>query len=266
MLDKFKDYFDLMFNENRLAHSFLIGNVLFDEIKDDLNEVIKKIFNNDNLNIESNPDIYILKNDDGIISKDDIKNLLEEISTTSQFNNNKVYIIDGVEKLNDFADNALLKTLEEPQPNIYAFLITNNINAVKPTISSRCQKLYLNSDGDNTETFTDEERELAIDIIESIETDGVKSIGRYSKIYTKINDRIFFINILKCILNYYYSSLKIKCGSDDGEELEYLKNSDIVTISKKIIVINNTIGRLNSYLNKNLCIDRFIIEMWRCNV
>ena len=48
MLDKFKDYFDLMFNENRLAHSFLIGNVLFDEIKDDLNEVIKKIFNNDN--------------------------------------------------------------------------------------------------------------------------------------------------------------------------------------------------------------------------
>lgn len=266
MLDKFKDYFDLMFNENRLAHSFLIGNVLFDEIKDDLNEVIKKIFNNDNLNIESNPDIYILKNDDGIISKDDIKNLLEEISTTSQFNNNKVYIIDGVEKLNDFADNALLKTLEEPQPNIHAFLITNNINSVKPTISSRCQKLYLNSDSDKTDTFTDEERELAVDIIESIEIDGVKSIGRYSKIYTKINDRIFFINILKCILNYYYSSLKIKCGSDDGEELKYLKNSDIVTISKKIIVINNTIGRLNSYLNKNLCIDRFIIEMWRCNV
>ena len=94
----------------------------------------------------------------------------------------------------------------------------------------------------------------------------MKSIGRYSKIYTKISDRIFFINILKCILNYYYSSLKIKCGSDYGEELEYLKNSDIVTISKKIIVINNTIGRLNSYLNKNLCIDRFIIEMWRCNV
>ena len=74
MLDKFKDYFDLMFNENRLAHSFLIGNVLFDDIKNDLNEVIKKIFNNDNLNIESNPDIYILKNDDSIISKDDIKN------------------------------------------------------------------------------------------------------------------------------------------------------------------------------------------------
>ena len=96
MLDKFKDYFDLMFNENRLAHSFLIGNVLFDDIKNDLNEVIKKIFNNDNLNIESNPDIYILKNDDSIISKDDIKNLLEEISTTSQFNNNKVCRIDGV--------------------------------------------------------------------------------------------------------------------------------------------------------------------------
>ena len=80
------------------------------------------------------------------ITKDIIKDLLNKLSTTSQFNNNKVYIIDGVEKLNDFADNALLKTLEEPQANIYAFLITNNINSVKPTISSRCQKLYLNSD------------------------------------------------------------------------------------------------------------------------
>lgn len=266
MLDKFRDYFDLMFNENKLAHSFLIGNVIFDDIKNDLNEIIKKIFNKDNINIESNSDIYILKNDEGIISKDDVKNLLEEISTTSQFNNNKVYIIDGVEKLNDYADNALLKTLEEPQANIYAFLITNNINAVKPTISSRCQKLYLNSNCDKTDTFTDEEKELSIDIIESVETDGIKSIGRYSKIYTKINDRLFFINILKCILNYYYLSLKIKCGNGKGEELEYLKKSDIVTLAKKIIVINNTIGRLSSYLNKNLCIDRFIIEMWRCNV
>lgn len=266
MLNKFGDYFDLMLNENKLSHSFLIGNVFFSDIKDDLTSIIRKIFDNSNINIENNPDIYILKNDENIISKDDIKKLLEEISTTSQFNNKKVYIIDGVEKLNDFADNALLKTLEEPQENIYAFLISNNINSVKPTISSRCQKLYLNVSSDNSENFTDEEKELATDIIESIETDGVKSIGRFNKIYYKINDRVFFINILKCILNYYYLSLKIRCGSEDNDELEYLKDLNIVSISKKIIVINNTIGRLNSYLNKNLSIDRFIIEMWRCNL
>lgn len=266
MLDKFRDYFDLMLKENKLAHSFLIGNVFFDDIKDDLSNIIKKIFMDDSINIENNPDVYILKNDESSISKDDIKKLLEEISTTSQFNNNKVYIIDGVEKLNDFADNALLKTLEEPQENIYAFLITNNINNIKPTISSRCQKIYLNLSRDSNEDFADEVKEAAVDIIESIESDGVKSIGRYNKIYSKISDRVLFINILKCILNYYYSSLKIRCGSEENNELEFLVNLDIVNISKKIIVINNTIGRLNSYLNKNLCIDRFIIEMWRCDI
>ena len=70
-------------NANILPNIEIPETIIF---TNDLNEVIKKIFNNDNLNIESNPDIYILKNDDSIISKDDIKNLLEEISTKSQSN------------------------------------------------------------------------------------------------------------------------------------------------------------------------------------
>ena len=43
-----------------------------------------------------------------------------------------------------------------------------------------------------------------------------------------------------------------------------LNNNDIVKVSKKLLVINETIKRLNTPLNKNMSIDRFIIEMCRC--
>ncbi len=53
-------------------------------------------------------------------------------------------LIDDAEKLNtakDNAANALLKTLEEPAPTSYIFLITSRPDALLPTILSRCQTL-----------------------------------------------------------------------------------------------------------------------------
>ena len=52
--------------------------------------------------------------------------------------------------------------------------------------------------------------------------------------------------------------------NDQIEENIIIKNNDIVKISKKLLVINESINRLNNYLNKNISIDRFIIDMWRC--
>ncbi|CAN5118738.1 DNA polymerase III subunit delta' [soil metagenome] len=51
-------------------------------------------------------------------------------------------LIDDAEKLNtakDNAANALLKTLEEPPPTAYIFLITSRPDSLLPTIPSRCQ-------------------------------------------------------------------------------------------------------------------------------
>ena len=43
------------------------------------------------------------------------------------------------------AINSILKFIEEPEGEVYAFLTTNNINNVLPTIVSRCQTLNLKS-------------------------------------------------------------------------------------------------------------------------
>ena len=55
----------------------------------------------------------------------------------------RVYIIDEVHMLSIGAFNALLKTLEEPPEYAVILLLTNNGNALLPTILSRCVVLNM---------------------------------------------------------------------------------------------------------------------------
>lgn len=55
----------------------------------------------------------------------------------------KVYIIDEAEKMTVQAQNALLKTIEEPPEYAVIMLLTSNIDALLPTIRSRCVRLDL---------------------------------------------------------------------------------------------------------------------------
>lgn len=53
----------------------------------------------------------------------------------------RIFIIDDADKMNDAASNALLKTLEEPPPTSYIFLVTSRPESLLATIRSRCQML-----------------------------------------------------------------------------------------------------------------------------
>ena len=262
------EYFEKLNEVDKLTQAFLIGNVLFDDVQNEINEVLQKyIFNNNIDNLKDNPDVYILKQDEVNITKDVIKDLLNKLSTTSQFNNKKVYIIDKTEYLSDTVFNAILKTLEEPKEGIYAILISNNIDAVKPTIVSRCQKIFLTSSTDKLE-LSDEIEEIANNLIDSIEEKGPKTIAKNYKMYNIITDRDKFVQILKTMMNEYHKVLKsiIEEKKDDFLNKKILENNNLTSILNKMLIIDNTINLMQNYLNKNLSIDRFIIEMWRCNI
>ena len=262
------EYFGKLNEEDKLTQAFLIGNVLFDDIQSEINEVLQKyIFNNSIDNLKDNPDVYILKQDEVNITKDVIKDLLNKLSTTSQFNNKKVYIIDKTEYLSDTIFNAILKTLEEPKEGIYAILISNNIDAVKPTIISRCQKIFLSSSTDKLE-LTEEIGEISNDLINSIEENGPKTIAKNYKMYNIISDRDKFVKVLKTMMNEYHKVLKsiIEGKNEDYLNKKILENNNLSSILNKMLIIDNTINLMQNYLNKNLSIDRFIIEMWRCNI
>jgi DNA polymerase-3 subunit gamma/tau len=71
---------------------------------------------------------------------DNVRDLIEESKYVPQHGKYKVYIIDEVHMLSSGAFNALLKTLEEPTPNVMFILATTESHKILPTISSRCQQ------------------------------------------------------------------------------------------------------------------------------
>lgn len=71
---------------------------------------------------------------------DDIRQLRQNVNVRSMRSRYKVYIIDEVHMLTKEAFNALLKTLEEPPPNVKFVFCTTEPNKVPDTILSRCQR------------------------------------------------------------------------------------------------------------------------------
>ncbi len=72
---------------------------------------------------------------------DDIREIiLEGINTSPARDRFKVFIIDEVHMLSNSSFNALLKTLEEPPPNVAFVMATTELHKVPDTISSRCQE------------------------------------------------------------------------------------------------------------------------------
>ena len=93
------------------------------------------------------PDIiYLTHEKPNVISVDDIRHQLNNDIVIKPYSSKyKIYIVDEAEKMNPQAQNALLKTIEEPPAYAVILLLTTNADAFLPTILSRCITLNLKS-------------------------------------------------------------------------------------------------------------------------
>lgn len=91
------------------------------------------------------PDIIYLSHEKpNTIGVDDIRTQLNNDIVIKPYSSRyKVYIVDEAEKMNVQAQNALLKTIEEPPGYAVILLLTTNADSFLPTILSRCILLNL---------------------------------------------------------------------------------------------------------------------------
>lgn len=71
----------------------------------------------------------------------EVRDLIEKVNYPPMVGRYKVYIIDEVHMLTPEAENAFLKTLEEPPAHVIFILATTNPEKVRETIRSRCMRL-----------------------------------------------------------------------------------------------------------------------------
>jgi len=94
---------------------------------------------------KNHPDIiYVSHDKPNTISVDDIRTQLNQDTAIKPYAGSyKIYLVDEAEKMNIQAQNALLKTIEEPPSYVVIMLLTTNADAFLSTILSRCVRLDL---------------------------------------------------------------------------------------------------------------------------
>ncbi len=87
----------------------------------------------------NHPDLHWIVPDGASIKIDQIRELQKQFAYRASASNVKMYILEDADKLTVQAANSLLKFLEEPTSQVVAVLITDNGQALLPTIRSRSQ-------------------------------------------------------------------------------------------------------------------------------
>jgi len=88
------------------------------------------------------PDVLVVEpGDTGSIKIEQVRDIVDRAAYRPFEGRRRVVIIDEADALVAPAQNALLKTLEEPPPSSVFFLITSRPDALLPTVQSRCPRL-----------------------------------------------------------------------------------------------------------------------------
>jgi DNA polymerase-3 subunit delta' len=87
------------------------------------------------------PDVYFLKKEEDKknIIVEQVREMQKILYLASFLNSYKIALIEQAGDLNESAQNALLKVLEEPRKKTILILVANDLNMLLPTIISRCR-------------------------------------------------------------------------------------------------------------------------------
>ena len=104
-----------------------------------------------------------LGNKQATINKDEAEEISRIASLKSYEGGVKIFLIWMAEKMNLSASNKLLKLFEEPPKNTVFILVCENEGKLLPTITSRCQKVYINIQVSDNQDFTSDYEVLFLD-------------------------------------------------------------------------------------------------------
>lgn len=95
------------------------------------------------VNSGNHPNITIIEPDGQSIKKEQIDQLILEMTKKGYEHGKKIYIIYEAHRMTNSSANTLLKYLEEPEGAVTAVLLTDAYQSMLTTIRSRCQRISL---------------------------------------------------------------------------------------------------------------------------
>lgn len=272
LLERFDNNISKFIKKNQINHAYLLETNYSDKLTL-AKRMIDKILSFEEVNVtyedlEKNGDLIIVNGDNGTIKTEEIESIKERFKTTSLLNSKRIYIINGIEKLNMYAANKLLKFLEEPEDDIVSILITENKNNVIETIISRCFNIrfFVN---DNNSSYDEEYVDKLFDFIMNIEENQEKAIAFQNRInINDLSDRVYLKQFLNDMLLVYDDVIHFKIRNtinyfvNKKDNIKAISDkNDINDINRKIKALNECIEKTKFNPNVKLLIDKLIILM-----
>ena len=250
-LDQFTEAFEQLkrgWAENRLAHAYLISGspsgaglalaqsvlkLLYCEAEEKPCGVCAACHRVDR---RQQPDITWLEPEkkSRVVSVDQIRLLTTTLSQTAFSGGWKAGVILACDRLNEAAANAFLKTLEEPPGRTLLLLVTDQAQAMLPTIVSRCQRVVLEENEEAPPW-----REALLEVLVRHETDGGL-------------DTLLMAGRLKTLLD------EVKAGIQEREEGSRTPGDDDEETSREIVA-----ARVQSRLVKERTEMLRAVQYWQ---
>ena len=180
----------------------------------------------------------------------------------------KVYLVDEAEKLTVQAQNALLKTLEEPPVYGIILLLTTNTEMLLPTIRSRCINLKVRSGGRVSLGLTEEQRAELFALVHDLPDYRAAELADEAK---KIKEWKQDIASLLNFFRYWYRDVLVwKSTQGKGslvfpeEERYYRARSEALSyaqLNRIVDQIQEAESRVRSNVNYELTWELLLLEM-----
>lgn len=221
----------------------------------------------------NHPDYTVVNEVEDTIKIDEVRQIIKKIYEKPILSNHKVYIINAFDKMTFEAQNALLKTLEEPPQFVTIILISSSDNNIINTIKSRCMRIRFNKLSNNyiIQYIKDNLSlpEITPNMLKFID-------GSISKAIYLNNNKDLFIQIEEfakslTLFNKVDLMQKGRILYDKENIYQILDYLIVCLYSQKevnnnylncIAIISDCISRLKSNSNFDMCIDMSIIKMW----
>ena len=217
---------------------------------------------------EAYPDLSVVKSINSKSSLDNEKDMMEiDVGQMRQLNNflsyksyyggYKTVIIENAERMNQEAQNCLLKTLEEPKGKTIIILITKNTELLLSTIASRCQVIsFLPA---NQQPRSKAEEIMLKELLPLISSELATKF-QYAK---KVNlEGENFNNILKALQGYFRNLMLAKIGVLPQPASLQFNNYPVEKIKNIICLIErlHTQAMLHN-INTKLALEILLIEI-----
>ena len=268
-------------NKNKLNNSYVIETSNFDEAINYIKKIAIDIgFDKELIDNDTHLDFRIInckrpkeenKNEFRKIKIDEVREeLINDSCISSSINDRKIYVVYDFSDVSVNIQNALLKTIEEPNEQVHFFFLTSNISTVINTIKSR-SIIYFDNYDYKLDSIYDEkyiDYKNTLDLFSNINIKSVSDIYDFADDFFLNNyDIKLFIKLIKYFIRdtYVYkltfdkNLLVLKIDFLYIEKFKELINN--IKIIQILDIIDFLSKEINTNVDKKLALNMFFINI-----